>query len=355
MRGLALEGGGAKGAYHIGVAKALFEKGYTFDGFVGTSIGAINAAMMVQGDFDKAIESWMDITIGKIFDEDSRRTIIEEHISEDKIRRSGKDFGLVTVSLSDLKPYELTLEDIPKGQLVNYVMASASLPIFGPETIEDKMFLDGAFYNNCPVNLLLDKGYDEVIAVRTYAFGIFHKTEDPRVKLISPHSDLGNMMNFTREGIAANIKLGYYDGLRFAENLLGRSYYIRPVDVAVFDTKLMSIPDEVIRETGKILGIHEIPAKRMLFEKIIPQLSTHIKLGKYFDYEDFIIALIEYTAEQRELDYFRIYDYAEICSLIKQTPRPEKRKEPRAVAKLISGSGLTKKKTALRLLAESLL
>ena len=42
MRGLVLEGGGAKGSFHIGVLKALFESGYTFDGVAGTSIGAIN-------------------------------------------------------------------------------------------------------------------------------------------------------------------------------------------------------------------------------------------------------------------------------------------------------------------------
>ena len=34
MRGLALEGGGAKGAYHLGALKALYEAGYAFDGVV---------------------------------------------------------------------------------------------------------------------------------------------------------------------------------------------------------------------------------------------------------------------------------------------------------------------------------
>ncbi len=46
MRGLVLEGGGAKGCYQIGAYKALVEMGITFDYVVGTSIGAINAAMI---------------------------------------------------------------------------------------------------------------------------------------------------------------------------------------------------------------------------------------------------------------------------------------------------------------------
>ncbi|MGN1096989.1 MAG: patatin-like phospholipase family protein [Christensenellales bacterium] len=46
--GLALEGGGAKGAYHVGVVTALYESGYSFDAVVGTSIGALNAAILAQ-------------------------------------------------------------------------------------------------------------------------------------------------------------------------------------------------------------------------------------------------------------------------------------------------------------------
>ena len=40
MRGLVLEGGGARGCYQIGAYKALVEMGIDFDYVVGTSIGA---------------------------------------------------------------------------------------------------------------------------------------------------------------------------------------------------------------------------------------------------------------------------------------------------------------------------
>ena len=39
MLGVALEGGGARGAFHVGAIKALLEEGYEIDGIVGTSIG----------------------------------------------------------------------------------------------------------------------------------------------------------------------------------------------------------------------------------------------------------------------------------------------------------------------------
>ena len=55
MLGLVLEGGGAKGSYHAGAIKALHESGYSFDGVMGTSIGAINGAIVAQGDTENAL------------------------------------------------------------------------------------------------------------------------------------------------------------------------------------------------------------------------------------------------------------------------------------------------------------
>ena len=59
MRGLALEGGGAKGSYEIGAYIALKELGYKFNMVAGTSIGSLNAALIVQGDIELAQKLWM--------------------------------------------------------------------------------------------------------------------------------------------------------------------------------------------------------------------------------------------------------------------------------------------------------
>ena len=256
-RGLALEGGGAKGAYHIGVAKAFAEHGYEFDGYVGTSIGAINAAKLAQGELDKAVELWMNISPGQIFMDEEQpllhladiRDLMElnadfvasvkgaitrvvgsrgvstermlaflhTHICEQKVRASGKDFGLVTLSLSERRPYELMLQDIPYGKLVDYIMASASFPGFSSVTIDGKRYVDGGFYNNCPVNLLDKLGYGEIIAVRLGAPGVVHRRirTMKNVKLISPSENLGRLMEFSADNSAAGIRLGYFDGIKF--------------------------------------------------------------------------------------------------------------------------------------------
>lgn len=50
MLGIALEGGGAKGAYQVGAYIALKKKHIKPSIIAGTSIGSVNAALMVQGD-----------------------------------------------------------------------------------------------------------------------------------------------------------------------------------------------------------------------------------------------------------------------------------------------------------------
>lgn len=52
--GLVLEGGGAKGAYQIGAWKALREAGVKIRGVAGTSVGALNGALICMGDMDRA-------------------------------------------------------------------------------------------------------------------------------------------------------------------------------------------------------------------------------------------------------------------------------------------------------------
>lgn len=260
MRGLVLEGGGARGAYQIGVVKAFYENGYSFDGFVGTSIGAINAAMLAQGDFEKSLELWMHISLEQVFYEDElslvgltdikghktdffhaisegfhvldsiihnrgfhtdkMKALLEQFLDEEKIRKSGKDYGLVALSLSKHKSYELMLEDIPDGQLIDYIMASASMPGFHPETVAGNTFLDGGLSNNCPFNLLSEKkDYDEIVVVRITKIPLFRKTDDPRVKFITPNENLGNPLMFTSENSKAKIELGYNDGLRYILSL----------------------------------------------------------------------------------------------------------------------------------------
>ena len=65
-KALVLGGGGSKGAYEIGVWKALDELDQHFDIVCGTSIGAMIGVLYVQQEYDTAYELWSNLTIDDV-------------------------------------------------------------------------------------------------------------------------------------------------------------------------------------------------------------------------------------------------------------------------------------------------
>ena len=62
MIGIALAGGGAKGAYQAGSYIALIKNRIKPSIIAGTSIGSVNAALMAQGDIKKLTDLWLNTT-----------------------------------------------------------------------------------------------------------------------------------------------------------------------------------------------------------------------------------------------------------------------------------------------------
>ncbi len=364
MLGLALEGGGAKGAFHMGAVKALLEEGYKFDGVVGTSIGAINGAVIAQGDFELGYNWWEKMDTSLMFDIDrvhiqnfldkkidkkvlkylyneikdiignkgidtqKMRKILEAVIDEEKIRKSEMDFGIVTVSVSDLKPLELYKENIPNGKMLEYLMASANFPAFKIEPIDGKYYLDGGFYDNCPINLLVRKGYNKIIAIRTLGKGIVQKVEDENVDIINivPSQKLVSTLNFDNILIQKTLKMGYYDAMREIKKLKGEKYYLSDIDeYKIFFESLLSIPDESIYEIGEMMKFTQIEPRRMLFEKILPSLARKLDIPTSSTYQDIIIGIFEYMAEQREIERYVIYKFNSFLGEIRNIDIKEKR------------------------------
>lgn len=371
MYGLVLEGGGAKGAYHIGAYKALLEEGIQIDGVSGTSVGALNGAMIVQGDFEKAYEIWNDMSYSRVISSSNEqilklrkqgkldreevmilagklrgvfsdkglditplKNLIMELVDEEKIRNSGKDFGMVTVSLTDMKPLEIYIEDIPMGMLGEYLMASAYLPIFRREKIDGKSYIDGGIYNNLPVNLLKNKGYKDLVLVRTHAPGIIKKVdlEGLNTIIISPREELGGTLDFDRDSARYNLKLGYFDGLKALRGLKGYNYYIEfSKDESYFMDYLLNLDECTISKLGQILKVEGVPNRRMLFEMIIPKLSTILQIEKEGDYADVFYILLEKLAQLYNIERFNIYTYDELLDLVIEKLKLEASEEEKEV------------------------
>lgn len=247
--GLVLGGGGSRGSYELGVWKALRELGIEINVVTGTSIGAINGAMIAQGDYEMALSLWNQIETDKVMDVPVReeqplkkkvwktyqsfavnfvksggtdtkplKQTLEAYIDEERIRKSEIEYGLVTVEMDTNVPRELYREDIPIGKMIDYMIASASIyPAFKPHRIDDVRYLDGAYHDNLPVKMALNKGANHIIAVDLEAFGVV-KNEmlalADRLTYICCYWNLGPTLVFDRTVMQRNTRRGYLDALK---------------------------------------------------------------------------------------------------------------------------------------------
>ncbi|HIS93603.1 MAG TPA: patatin-like phospholipase family protein [Candidatus Alectryocaccomicrobium excrementavium] len=351
MLGLVLEGGGARGAFQIGAFQALNEKGFRFDGVAGTSIGAINGALLAQGDFELALAWWRRLNVNMLFDtHDERldrllslefdrdtlsyiataaRELVEKRgldtapirrllnlvINEPKLRAMNTDFGIVTVNLTDLKHAELFKEDIPRGKLVDYLMASANLPVFRLEPLDGKVFIDGGFYDNCPLNMLARRGYTQLVAVRTLSLGRSRKFEYPQVQVltIQPAEPLGPVLGFDPKYTLKNLKMGYRDAMRAICHMAGTRFCIQPVAEAELVARLLA---RASASDG------EMDARQYLFQKTLPSLARALALAADAPCSAVVYALLERMAGERKLDALEIRSVPQLAGEILTAPRP---------------------------------
>lgn len=263
--GLVLAGGGAKGAYQIGAWKALSEMGVTFDAIAGTSIGSINGALIAAGDYEKARQLWLNISIDKglrineelpdpenLFSKKNWGTLFKEviknggldaspaadfisqYVDEKKVRESGMPLFAVTVQMTQgVTPREICIDEIPEGELTDYLMASSNIPLavgIGPE---GEKFLDGGVYDNIPLMTLKKRGFNKIIILDISNLkGVGHSmnTANCEIVHIRPYDTemLGGFMDLDAEAVEKRIKLGYLDAKKSFSHLLGNIYYFLP-------------------------------------------------------------------------------------------------------------------------------
>ena len=256
--GLVLAGGGIKGAYQVGVWKALKEIGVKITAITGASIGSINGAFMLQDDLEEMIKIYENITISDIVEVNSKidsekdllsisniRKIFKEYIENkglentplkelltnnldlDLIYGSNIDYGLISYSFKNKKPIQLFKKEIPREKLIDYILASSCFPIFKSQKIGDIELVDGGFFDNAPINMLIDKGYKKIIVVDVKGIGFNKKTasRDVYIKLLSPSEDLGGLFYFNHDNIKKNINLGYLDTMKSFNKLQGNNFY----------------------------------------------------------------------------------------------------------------------------------
>lgn len=346
--GLALEGGGAKGAYQIGAWKALREAGIRFSAVSGTSVGALNGAMIVMDDLEKAENVWNNIHFSQVMDVDDEemrklmnrdiplselkstlrsvadivrnrgfdvtplRKWVAEVVDADKICHSDIDFFIVTYSLSDHQELELKASDLDEDELCDMLLASAYLPAFRLEKLGGKYYADGGVQDVVPIHALVENGCKDIIALRIFGFGIekrFRIPDDVHVTTIGPTADLGNILNFDAEQSRQNMRLGYFDAQRVLYGLYGSTYYI---------DRTMS-EDAARQQLLEYIGPDD-GSLRTFHEKTLPQIAKALKCEG--DYYDLLIAVLEHDAQALGIESTRIVTDIELLETILAQPEP---------------------------------
>ncbi len=254
---LVLSGGGARGAYQIGAWSALREIGLDkrIKVITGSSIGAINGALMAQDSYELALELWDAIHPASFFDRcreknlqpdtfaarvyfelwkdrfkhggirfDPGKDLIRAHVEESVIRKSSVQFGLTTYNQDLRQGVALFADQIPDGQLAEYIIASASFPLFQPHLIGGHRHIDGGVYDNFPVALALKRApKDPVLVISISMIGSYAATflkqrfPDVPLHVLFPSRKLGSPLHFSKNIVHKNIQIGYEDTLRLFE------------------------------------------------------------------------------------------------------------------------------------------
>ncbi|NBU90746.1 MAG: patatin, partial [Flavobacteriia bacterium] len=196
--GLVLSGGGASGIAHVGVLKALEERGIPIDFIAGSSSGALVGSLYACGYSPEEIEAFVlsekfqDMSKGVVDakhhffyrQEDANASTFNFSISRDSILRKSIPLSIITPILMDFEmlnslgiisaahkndfnnlfvPFRSVASDVinkksvvfRSGNLNEAVRASITYPLYiNPIKIDGKIYFDGGLYNNFPLDVM---------------------------------------------------------------------------------------------------------------------------------------------------------------------------------------------------------
>jgi NTE family protein len=264
--GLVLSGGGAKGAYQLGVWEALRKAGLEKEitAVSGTSVGALNGCMFAMGDIEnchgvwdsilrqdildfekeerdrvlqgilsnfpslrlhKAFENGILPTISAklasgFFPREKMRQIIQDHITDPVLPDSKVKAYATCFSCTDMRSKTFLLNGCSRQLAEDILLASSALPlVFPAQAIGEDLCLDGGVLDNVPVMPLYNAGYRTFLVVHGSQKTVVDKTrfEGARFLEIIPQQPLGNFfhgtLNFDQLAIQGHIEMGKRDAM----------------------------------------------------------------------------------------------------------------------------------------------
>lgn len=235
-----LGGGGAKGGYQVGVIRALQEAKLidNIDMIAGTSIGAVNGLILASlENADKLSEIWRYAQSKDIYKDGFTRLktdreglysiavlreVFNHYIDLKRIANARIDLFAVTARIIDTHKIASQIRKDNHEKVVFHVnkhkdpfetvIASASIPLFfGTTYIDDKAYVDGGLVDNNPIDVLIEKGCNVILAVPL----------DTQFN-VRPYIDKNILIiNFTDLSVFSSVPIqDAYDIIRFTDDAL---------------------------------------------------------------------------------------------------------------------------------------
>lgn len=258
--GIALAGGGARGAYQIGAWKAIIELGIDkqINVYSGASVGSLNAVLYAIGDYQKAYDVWMSLNKDSLFNlekhiykrifkeklnflnkgvynTDRLKTIMDDAIEYNKIIEKEIYVSTTILGSEDSTFFDLLktnyrhffkkdhqvkyakLSEMNEEDIKKTMLASCAIPVaFKPVTIAGETFYDGGILENTPINPLIEAGCKKIIVIDLFRYNFQRKKEIKGVKIVYvyPKHSLRGILDFSPKHIKRRFNLGYEDTLR---------------------------------------------------------------------------------------------------------------------------------------------
>jgi NTE family protein len=182
-----LGGGGVLGAVEVGMLRALFERGVTPELVLGTSVGALNGALVASDPTPAVIERLTELWRGaaasgkEVYGDRALRTVRRAMSTGTHIYSSQPLKQRLVEELGDV-----TFEELPvrlqvcaasierasehwfdSGQVVEAVVASAAVPgLLPPAEIDGEHYLDGGIVNSIPLGRAVQLGATRVFVLQ---------------------------------------------------------------------------------------------------------------------------------------------------------------------------------------------
>lgn len=341
-KALVLCGGGARGGYHIGVWEALKEIGYVPNIITGTSVGALNGALLTLKEDKLAREIWENMSMDTVFEKKESKDInlistptefirefgkiggidpkpLRELVSrladEKKMRESDIEFGLVVTATKPIKRVEKYVDEMEEGKIADYILASAAcFPIMKIYEINGVNYVDGGYTDNIPFDLALKRGATELVIVHMPGIFKIKKVENVNAKVhyVYAKHNMGNFMIFNKENAKRDIKLGYLDTMKAFDELIGIFYTFDKKaneDAYAYNKKIKEIYKQIFTKVPSVGTLEKVATSKVV---------NHIK--KYdedvFTNLSDILILLEMAAQNYEIDYSEIYSFKQLADLV---------------------------------------